>query len=310
MAKKSVKLYTDNVLEKFYSHLVNGNLQNLHIPHSDVFYVRTAVEAHYGKPFTLEHVEWAMRKEGWTDQTMTVEYRGETFSGYNKPKRTPKHPTKSHVVLAKEGTTIKMIRFGEQGASTAGKPKAGESDKMKKKRASFKARHGKNIKRGKLSAAYWADKVKWQQEYNMAEENVTLNKVLNKLKNVAGFKDLSPNQMKTRLASLKQVAVKTGEGKGADPLNLFGPKRKKVDKAAVEAAVKEANEFKKETKDIPLDAVKKSLRPKSRPSKLAPKESVRPKARNLNMGGMAKAKPRTGSTDYRMGGMFMKNGNK
>ena len=70
-------------------------------------------------------------------------------------------PTKSHVVLAKEGTTIKMIRFGEQGASTAGKPKAGESDKMKKKRASFKARHAKNIKRGKLSAAYWADKVKW-----------------------------------------------------------------------------------------------------------------------------------------------------
>jgi hypothetical protein len=92
---------------------------------------------------------------------LSITYRGETFSGYNKPKRTPKHPTKSHVVLAKEGSTIKMIRFGEQGASTAGKPKAGESDKMKKKRASFKARHRKNIKRGKLSAAYWADKVKW-----------------------------------------------------------------------------------------------------------------------------------------------------
>ena len=92
---------------------------------------------------------------------MAIEYRGEKFEGYNKPKRTPKHPTKSHVVLAKEGDTIKMIRFGEQGASTEGKPKAGESDKMKKKRASFKARHAKNIKRGKLSAAYWADKVKW-----------------------------------------------------------------------------------------------------------------------------------------------------
>jgi hypothetical protein len=90
-----------------------------------------------------------------------VEYRGEKFSGYNKPKRTPNHPTKSHVVLAKEGSTIKMIRFGEQGASTAGKPKSGESDKMKKKRASFKARHGKNIKKGKMSAAYWANKVKW-----------------------------------------------------------------------------------------------------------------------------------------------------
>ena len=92
---------------------------------------------------------------------MSVEYRGETFAGYNKPKRTPDHPKKSHAVLAKEGTKIKLIRFGEQGAKTAGKPKAGETDKMKKKRASFKARHGKNIKRGKLSAAYWADKVKW-----------------------------------------------------------------------------------------------------------------------------------------------------
>ena len=92
---------------------------------------------------------------------MSIDYRGETFAGYNKPKRTPDHPKKSHAVLAKEGTTIKLIRFGEQGAKTAGKPKAGESDRMKKKRASFKSRHGKNIKKGKLSAAYWADKVKW-----------------------------------------------------------------------------------------------------------------------------------------------------
>jgi len=92
---------------------------------------------------------------------MSVEYRGEKFEGYNKPKKTPKHPKKSHAVLAKEGDTIKLIRFGEQGADTAGKPKKGESDRMKKKRASFKARHGKNIKKGKLSAAYWADKVKW-----------------------------------------------------------------------------------------------------------------------------------------------------
>ena len=82
-------------------------------------------------------------------------------SGFNKPKRTPKHPKKSHVVVAKEGDKIKTIRFGEQGASTAGKPKAGESDRMKKKRASFKARHAKNIKKGKMSAAYWANKVKW-----------------------------------------------------------------------------------------------------------------------------------------------------
>ena len=82
-------------------------------------------------------------------------------SGYNKPKRTPNHPKKSHIVVAKSGSTIKTIRFGEQGASTAGKPKAGESAKMKAKRKSFKARHRKNIARGVLSAAYWADKVKW-----------------------------------------------------------------------------------------------------------------------------------------------------
>jgi hypothetical protein len=82
-------------------------------------------------------------------------------SDYNKPKRTPKHRTKSHIVVAKEGDKIKTIRFGEQGAKTAGKPKKGESDKMKKKRSSFKARHGKNIKKGKMSAAYWSNKVKW-----------------------------------------------------------------------------------------------------------------------------------------------------
>ena len=80
---------------------------------------------------------------------------------YNQPKRTPNHSTKSHVVVAKEGDNIKTIRFGEQGAKTAGKPKAGESEAMKKKRASFKARHAKNIARGKMSAAYWADRVKW-----------------------------------------------------------------------------------------------------------------------------------------------------
>lgn len=83
------------------------------------------------------------------------------LEGFNKPKRTPKHATKSHVVMAKEGDKVKLIRFGEQGAKTAGKPKKGESDKMKKKRASFKARHRKNIAKGKLSAAYWANKVKW-----------------------------------------------------------------------------------------------------------------------------------------------------
>ena len=82
-------------------------------------------------------------------------------SGYNKPKRTPSHPKKSHIVVAKEGDKIKTIRFGQQGVSTAGKPKKGESAKQKARRKSFKARHSKNIAKGKMSAAYWADKVKW-----------------------------------------------------------------------------------------------------------------------------------------------------
>jgi len=83
------------------------------------------------------------------------------LAGYNKPKRTPSHPKKSHVVVAKVGDKTKTIRFGEQGAKTAGAPKAGESAAMKAKRKSFKARHGANIAKGKMSAAYWADKSKW-----------------------------------------------------------------------------------------------------------------------------------------------------
>ena len=88
-------------------------------------------------------------------------------SGYNKPKRTPGHKTKSHIVVAKVGDKIKTIRFGQQGKKvgtvkgTAGNPKKGESARMKAKRKSFKARHAKNIAKGKMSAAWWADKVKW-----------------------------------------------------------------------------------------------------------------------------------------------------
>ena len=82
-------------------------------------------------------------------------------SGFNRPKRTPNHPTKSHVVVAKVGDKIKTIRFGQQGADTAGAPKKGESERMKNKRKSFKARHAKNIAKGKMSAAYWADRTKW-----------------------------------------------------------------------------------------------------------------------------------------------------
>lgn len=82
------------------------------------------------------------------------------MSGYNKPKRTPGHPKKSHVVVAKVGTKVKTIRFGQQGVSGSPK-KAGESKAYAARRRSFKARHAKNIAKGKMSAAYWADKVKW-----------------------------------------------------------------------------------------------------------------------------------------------------
>jgi len=83
----------------------------------------------------------------------------ETFSGYNKPKKTPSHPTKSHAVLAKVGEKEKLIRFGQQGVSGAGSAPKTASEKARQK--SFKARHAKNIAKGKMSAAYWADKVKW-----------------------------------------------------------------------------------------------------------------------------------------------------
>lgn len=91
---------------------------------------------------------------------MAIEYRGERFQGYNKPKRTPGHPSKSHAVLAKEGEKIRLIRFGQQGVS--GSPaREGESAAAKARRAAFKARHAANIAKGKMSAAYWADRSKW-----------------------------------------------------------------------------------------------------------------------------------------------------
>ena len=90
----------------------------------------------------------------------TIKRGKETFKGYNEPKRTPSHPTKSHAVLAKAGDEVKLIRFGQQGVS--GSPKReGESKADAARRASFKARHAENIAKGKMSAAYWAAKVKW-----------------------------------------------------------------------------------------------------------------------------------------------------
>jgi hypothetical protein len=91
---------------------------------------------------------------------MTVKIGKESFEGYNKPKRTPGHPTKSHAVAAKEKGKIKLVRFGQQGVSGSPKRK-GESPAAKERRTNFKARHAANIKKGKMSAAYWANRVKW-----------------------------------------------------------------------------------------------------------------------------------------------------
>ena len=88
-----------------------------------------------------------------------ITYRGQQFKGYNKPKRTPGHKTKSHAVLAKVGSQVKLIRFGQQGVKGAGKKPTTKAQKAR--RASFKARHAKNIAKGKMSAAYWSNKVKW-----------------------------------------------------------------------------------------------------------------------------------------------------
>ena len=90
---------------------------------------------------------------------MAITVRGEKFEVYNKPKRTPQHATKSHAVLAKEGEKVRLIRFGQQGVTGAEKNPPTKAQKAR--RASFKARHAENIAKGPMSAAYWADKVKW-----------------------------------------------------------------------------------------------------------------------------------------------------
>jgi hypothetical protein len=91
---------------------------------------------------------------------MAINYRGERFAGYSKPKRTPKHKTKSHAVLIREGGKPRLIRFGSQGVSGSPKKK-GESKAYRARRLAWKARHAKNIAKGPTSAAYWANKVKW-----------------------------------------------------------------------------------------------------------------------------------------------------
>lgn len=106
-----------------------------------------------------KHSPIAKKKTGGKISGSKLTRSGETFSGFNKPKRTPSHAKKSHAVLAKEGDKVKLIRFGQQGVKGAGS--APKTDKQKNRQKSFKARHSSNISKGKMSAAYWADKVKW-----------------------------------------------------------------------------------------------------------------------------------------------------
>ena len=93
-------------------------------------------------------------------ERVKTQMKKNSLDGVNKPKRTPNHPKKSHVVMAKEGDKYKLIRFGQQGVKGS-PPKKGESEADKNRRASFKARHAQNIKKGKMSAAFWSSKTKW-----------------------------------------------------------------------------------------------------------------------------------------------------
>ena len=124
--------------------------------------------------------DWAYDKRDALRQKLSNDDQGYAEGGsvdkdslqLDKPQRTPNHPTKSHIVKTMVDGKEKIIRFGEQGAETAGKPKEGESDRMTAKRESFKARHAKNIAKGKSSAAYWADKVKWAEGGSVSMEDL------------------------------------------------------------------------------------------------------------------------------------------
>ena len=119
----------------------------------DSFFYKRAVDILDGKPDPLKQINRV-------DIVMSIRKAGEVFSGYNKPKKTPNHPTKSHAVLAKEGDKEKLIRFGQQGVKGAGKEPKTEKDKARRK--SYYARHNaQDSKPSKMSARYWSHKVKW-----------------------------------------------------------------------------------------------------------------------------------------------------
>lgn len=139
----------------------NGKWTSYHKKSEEKGAPRVAKGGHKSRQAAIDHILQSVKNNIQEESERDSRLVQAGVEGFNKPKRTPGHPKKSHVVVAKDGDSVKTIRFGEQGAETAGAPKEGESDRMKKKRASFKARHRRNINKGKMSAAYWADKVKW-----------------------------------------------------------------------------------------------------------------------------------------------------
>jgi len=146
------------VINNFYEGKYNGKLNRQSLRESQAYARQRAKGT--GKYGTYPTRATGMSYRPSIGRKDEVEHHGETFSDYNQPKRTPSHPTKSHAVLAKEGETVKLIRFGQQGVK--GSPaKEGESESYRNRRRSFQARHAKNIAKGKMSAAYWANREKW-----------------------------------------------------------------------------------------------------------------------------------------------------
>ena len=155
-------------------------------------------------------------------KTKDARLRRAGVSGYNKPKRTPNHPKKSHVVVAKEGDKVKTIRFGQQGVKTAGAPKEGESQKQKNRRKSFKARHGKNIAKGKTSAAYWANKVKWEDGGINKPKKTYVKTMEQDLLEGAGVSTSKRHKNRVRgVLHSKEEALYTALGRKAPKRNIF-----------------------------------------------------------------------------------------
>ncbi len=186
----------------------------------------------------------------------------------DKPRRTPGHPTKSHVVKTKVDGREKIIRFGEQGAETAGKPKAGESDRMKQKRASFKARHAKNIAKGKSSPAYWANKVKWNEG--------------GAVKMAAGGAMRMPRAEGAALQLIEQMRRAGGQGEEFDPVRVSmrdqqraRPARRPQMPAQAPAPLSAMQAPQTREEPLPLPPTPPAMRPDENPPPEAPRNPMR-----------------------------------